>query len=393
MDTVAEREAAERTATMDRHVAFWKRQLSDRILVCFVRDARSGHSSMPTDGDRAVSDQAPAVCDDVAKMPADFERGQSCHLYGRQPGFDEVLDDTVRPAFPWPELQFGHGVMGAAFGGTMHIQSSDEQTYSYNDPVVTDWGQVSNLTFDENDPWVRKCIDCLRYFVHHQTTPFGVRVYFTTEGANFVVAMRGTTQAFYDLIDNPPELRDLYELGYTAGARFFEMRREVVKEHNEQVYGHEAFCDMAPIHGVPIMDTDAYSLCSATVFEGIGFEYKQKMLDRFSGGQIYIHALAYHILPVAGKLDNVTQLTLVTDPACVTPFERRAANRSETYDIPLEMDCELDPFADALAGRTLPGGVKYHVNVSDTSARADELTNLMDRVRSYRAGRLSAKPK
>jgi hypothetical protein len=35
--------------------------------------------------------------------------------------------------------------------------------------------------------------------------------------------MRGTTQAFLDIADGPPGVREIYQLGYEAGAAWFEM--------------------------------------------------------------------------------------------------------------------------------------------------------------------------
>jgi hypothetical protein len=375
-------------AAMDRTVAFWKRQMSDQILVRFAgagarRSNEPAHMVAP---DEAVAEGNPPRFADVPRLLRDYESSL-------KPGpslEDALYDDSPGVPVIMPEVEFGNGIMGAIFGAKLHIASSKVHTTTFNEPVVTDWDQVAGLRFDENNEWVQRVLSCLRYFVAHASKPFAIRQFLVYEGANFIVSMRGTTQAFFDLADRPPELRQLYELGFTAGIRFFEMKRQVIQEHNEKVLRHPAYAALAPLHAMPWLDTDAYALCSRRVFEEIGFEFKQKILDHFGGGEMYVHGLGRRIVPAAGRLNHLTQLSLYDDPKCDPYFNHRCEIRSQTYDIPLSIACTLKELVDGLAERTLPGGVAYGVHVP-SGVSSTELNHLMDRVRVYRAGKWSGR--
>jgi hypothetical protein len=95
---------------------------------------------------------------------------------------------------------------------------------------------------------------------------------------------------------------------------------------------------------------------------------------------------------VAGRLNHLTQLSLYDDPKCDPYFNHRCEVRSQTYDIPLSIACDLKELVQGLEERSLPGGVAYGVHVP-AGVPPVELNHLMDRVRAYRAGRLAARPK
>ena len=64
-------------------------------------------------------------------------------------------------------------------------------------------------------------------FIENASRNFIVMLFFIYEGADFLVSMRGSTQAFYDLIDNPKELKILYDIGRETGIEVFEIKREI----------------------------------------------------------------------------------------------------------------------------------------------------------------------
>jgi hypothetical protein len=205
--------------------------------------------------------------------------------------------------------------------------------------------------------------------------------------------MRGTTQAFLDIMDDPPGVRQIYQLGYEAGAAWFEMKRKVIQGHNERVLCHPRFAELAPIHSVPYLDMDADALCSPKTFEELVFEYKQKTLSRFHGGCFYIHALGSFIVPIAAHLEELTTLWLFDDPKCTPYFDRRAEMRAMSFDIPLEMLCSFPDFVKALEDRTLPGGVRYNVRMAGVRASITGINRIMEEVRAYRTTSLAGRPK
>ncbi len=381
---------SERThQAMDRNVAFWERRMSDQILASFDAEGDVTLSAvLMMDG--KVSEEYPALYDDVPRMLRDFEAGIT---HEELRGNDGIWDDDIRIPQAWPELQFGNGMPGALFGAKVITTSTGDHTYTFNEPVVTDWAQARGLRFDPANIWVKRIDEALRYFVACGAKEFAVRPFPVIEGTDFLVSMRGTTQAFLDVMDDPPGMRPLYQLGYETGAAWFESKRAIVKEHNERVFCHPRFSALAPIHSVPNLDMDADALCSPANFENLVLEYKQKMISHFHGGCFYIHALGSFIVPIAAHLRELTSLWLFDDPNCTPYFDRRAEMRAVTGDIPLDMYCTFNGFVEALEKRTLPGGAKYNVFMGGVKASVAEINAIMEKVRAYRTTALAGRPK
>ena len=69
---------------MDRHVAFYKRQLNEEIMVCFVGKIGSDeaeqpeeveYSSIGIDENQMLSEENPRIFENLPKMLKDFENG------------------------------------------------------------------------------------------------------------------------------------------------------------------------------------------------------------------------------------------------------------------------------------------------------------------------------
>jgi len=371
---------------MKRNTAFWKREMSEEILAEFGAEDEITLSPAQTTG--VISEKYPPLFDDVPKMLREFEKSIAAMQKSK---YYKIFDDKVKIPTAWPELQFGNGIAGAIFGGKLAVTSTKNHTYTFNEPVIKNWDEVYKLKFDKNNIWVKRILEALKYFVKNGTKDFLILPFFIYEGADFIVSMRGTTQAFYDLIDNPIELKALYDIGRETGIKFFEMKREIIKEHNERILNNKEYSDLAPLHCVPLLDMDAYALCSPDIFEKIGFENKQKILNHFKGGSFYIHALGRHILPIAAKLENLTQFWLFDDPKCPRYFEDRINLRKITNDIPLQMYCSLKEFANALNEKSLPGGIKYNIFTGGEKISTDETNLLLEKIKSYRTSKLAAK--
>ena len=373
---------------MERQISFWKREVPDRILAEFIFGSDATLAATKTGG--TVSKDCPPLYDNVPGMLEDFENLVDEYIESES---WKIADDGFKIPIAWPELQFGNGMAGAMFGGELEVTSTKDHTYTFNKPVIKDWSDIRNIKFDENNVWVRRILDALRYFVEHSSREFVIRPFFVYEGADFIVSIRGTTQAFYDLIDNPPELNVLYKIGRDAGIKFFEMKQKLISKYNENLLKNDKYSKMAPLHSIPMLDMDAYALCSPETFERIGFENKQAILNHFGGGSFYIHAMGRFIVPIAAHLENLTELWLFDDPKYPAYFDDRINWRKETFDIPLQIYCSLKQFTGALEEKSLPGGVKYNILTDKNEINIEEANDLMDKIKKYQTRDLAGKPK
>jgi len=394
-----ERRLNDRTKlAMDRNVSFWKREMGNKILASFIIKVNDHFV-----GSYVTSDVGPdgiAMGEKVKHVNIDFddfERLLKIYKEGiklfKFKNYDKILDDDIRIPIIYPEGEFGCGQMGAVFGGKIQPVNDGIHTYSFNEPVVEKWSDLEELEFNKNSEWAKRIMKCLKFFVSNGKGEYAIQLFNIYDGADFVISMRGSTQGFVDLIDNPPGLEKLYELGYKTGAKFFDMRKEVVKRYNESVLMHKEYSDLAPIHSVPILDMDAYALCSKEIFEKIGFKYKQKILNYTRGGRFYIHGQGYFIIPIAANLDNLTEVFLFDDPGFPKAFSSRLEFRKTMLDIPLCMFCKFEDFKKALEDKSLSGGTKYYIFVEDSTINTYDLNILMDKVRNYRTTKFAAKGK
>ncbi len=374
--------------SMARQIKFWNRFANEEILVEFGVEEDVTLSPTKTKG--TVSKKYPPLYENVPKMLEDFEAAIDPASFI---GTSGIMDDGVAIPIAWPELQFGNGMAGAMFGGKLNTISTKDHTYTFNEPVINEWSDAENLYFDRDNIWVRRILETLKFFVEKGRKPFVVRPFFIYEGADFIVSMRGTTRAFYDYADGPPGLMDLYDLGRNTGIEFFEMKVDIIKEHNEKIIGNNDYSNIAPIHAIPMLDMDAYALCPPEVFEKYGFENKQKILNHFGGASFYIHALGRHIIPIARELENLTELWLFDDPKCPRYFEDRIKWRKMTYDIPLQFYCTVKEFTAALEENTLPGGSKYNLMMDGVKLGPEEKEDIIKNSRAYRTDKLAGKPK
>ena len=366
-------------AAMERHISFWKKEMRNKILAEFGAEGDITLEPVKTEG--VVSGDYPPLFDDIPKMLEDFE---SYINISDTPEKWKIEDDVIQIPVAWPELQFGNGMGGAIFGAKLITTGTADHTYTFNEPVITDWPQVYDLEFDSNNEWVKRILSALEYFINNASMDFIVRPFFIYEGLDFIVSMRGTTQAFFDVADKPAELKVLYDIGRDAGIKFFEMKRDIIKDRNEKIIDHCSYSDMAPVHSVPMLDMDAYALCPPEFFEEYGFENKQKILDHFRGGSFYIHSLGRHIIPLASDLKNLTELWLFDDPKCPRYFDSRINWRKITGDIPLQIYCYFAEFVKALEEKTLPGGVKYNVFTSGEKISIEDKNNIFKKIKQYR---------
>ncbi|MBI3946914.1 MAG: hypothetical protein HY321_13405 [Armatimonadetes bacterium] len=373
-----------RTA-MDRKVAFWQRRMPGQILA--VVSARSSHAE-PSRWERYCREHdleterigtRPPLFEDPARLFEMCEARVSLPEESSQP---PVRTDTVRVPGCTPTVHFGEGIHGAFFGGKVRFSSSDVKTESVCDPVITDWAQLDGLRFDESHPWVQRVLGVLRYFVERGFGRLVLAPYCTIDGLNFALFMRGASNAFMDTYDSRPQLRRLFDLGFDTTIRYWDLQRAIIEESNEAAIGHPEFARLGPFHAKPGLSVDAYGLCRVEVFEEIGREHLQRLVDYYGGGFLHIHSRGHHLAPAVGKVRGITQIDCGEDPGWERAFPKIRYFRDATGDTPLMVRCTLEEFRRGLRDGSLPGGVTYYVQ--GACETADEANRLMDRVREYR---------
>ena len=372
---------------MDRRLRFWRREMPNEILVSVgVKWRKAG----PSAWERYVREHRletqctydrPPVFEDLRRLFELYEvrLGKPFDPDAEKP----VHDDAIPLPMFCPTVHFGEGIVGMFFGGEPIFASTDVKTESVCRPVVTDWAQLESLRFDEADPWLQRVLGCLRHFADHAAGRFAIQPYCTIDALNFVVVMRGDTQAFMDVVTDVPHVRRLMELGFETAVRYWNLQRAIVETNNKAAIQHDEYAAACPGHAGPGLSVDAYGLCHESVYRDVGLEYTQRLIDALGGGFLHVHSNAAHLMPVVGRLTGLTELNPSDDPYHERYFPMVRQIRECTGDTPLRVSCTLDELTAGLREGTLPGGVHYTVQGAADSA--DEANRLMHRVRAYRA--------
>ena len=371
---------------MDRRVRFWKREMPDEILANVgVKRPDAG----PSKWDRYIRQKGLETLCSYDRPPVFEDLEALFEQYEARLGepFDpdlakEAHDDGFGVPILCPTVHFGEGVVGTFFGGEPIFASTDIKTESVCRPVVKDWSQLDSLRFDESNPWLQRVLDCHRFFVERSKGRFAIQPYCTIDALNFVVVMRGDTQAFMDVVTDVPPVRRLMEIGLDTTVRYWNLQREIVEENNRTAIKHDQYGQLCPGHAGPGLSVDAYGLCHESVYESVGVEYTQRLIDTLGGGFLHVHSNGAHLLPVVGKLKGLTELNPSDDPRHERYFPRIRQVRECTGDVPIRVSCTLDELTAGLRDGMLPGGVHYTVQGALDSV--DEANWLMDKVRSYR---------
>ncbi|HUT75198.1 MAG TPA: hypothetical protein VM221_10255 [Armatimonadota bacterium] len=371
---------------MERCISLWHREMGDQILVGFSRpNFRTPISVL----EGQLSPDQPPLYDDIPRLLKSMED----HVDTSSHPWDEIDDDTSGIPIFMPDCEFGCGVMGAMFDAPVIQYSTPKHTITYNTAIVSGAEDVARLACNPDNAFIRQVLSGLRYFVAHARKPFAIILLHALEGGDFLVAMRGETQALLDLADGAPFVDDLFQLGLESASLLFELRRDIVIDYNVAVYGDREYAWLAPQHLQPTLDTDTDVMCSPQLFAAYGLRYKQEILNRFGGGSLYIHTRGMHLVPLAGQLQNLTQLRFCDDPNAPRAFDCRIEVRRQTFDLPLHFEgCQLAEFAAALDDRSLPGGSYYAVSVPDDTP-AKEVARMVEGARAYHADELAARPK
>ena len=344
-------------AVVERHRLLWACRMPDRIL-----------AMMDPEGAVLYS----AETDPANKAPNIAEMFTACEeIYRRR---KDLEDDSI----PVGRVSFGSNAFGAYLGA--EVVSGG--TGGFSKPLLTDWSALDKLRFNEENEWIQRQKEACRYYLEHARGKFPVCEMETIDALNLADVLRGTTQAFMDVYDHPDELARLMDFGADFNIRFIEMQRQILRE---SLYYEEGIFDMFWIWlpGRAVwLSVDAYASCAPQVFEQMGRQYIQRLIDHFGSGWLHIHSNGVYLLPQLVKLRNLVGIGIFEDPGPPRPFEQLAEIRAITGDIPLQIHCHRDELEKGMRDRTLPGGIIYWVQ----GVRSIEDGNrLMEKVRAYRA--------
>ncbi len=292
------------------------------------------------------------------------------------------VDDDTLPGVS-PNSQYGDYIFGALLGASIEFYGTDVHTWSWTEPIITDWAQLDELTYDPDGEWTRRCLANLRYGVERAGDRYPLGCLLAIEALNLCVMVRGATAAYLDVVDHPQQLHRLMAFGVDFIAQFTDLQRGVITEHNEAVFGDPEYSAVCTNHSGVSMSVDAYDLCHPDVYRQMGREYQADLIRRCGWASYHIHGDGRHLVAEVAGLPKVVRMSIQDDLHQILPraFELRAEFRRLTGDVPLYLECSRDELLEGIRSRSLPGGVMYIT----AAGSVDEANEMMKRVRDYEA--------
>lgn len=391
--------------TMNRLVTFWKRGMNNQILARFSVKNKYWNKYLKVNNLTSKVDSfqnEEEKCLNELNEYGDYVKERQCLCVDNMRRVLEMEDNKVKirkdlqdDSLPiaYPTAYFSEHIFGGILGGEMIFEGNDIYTWGHcKNFLIDDWGKFKDIKFDPNNFWIKKIEQCLKYVVANANYKWGVRSFIIINGLNLSLVLRGATKTYLDIYDNPEKLRELMEFGVGFNVKVFDIQRRIIKGYNEKTFIHHEFSKLVWAHDTPLLSVDAYIMCDPEIYENMGLEYDQRIIDFFGGAFMHTHGLGlYRLLPKIVKLKGLLQLELGDDMESgvrvskesggIRPFDILKRIKEEiTGDIPLLVYCHKDEFVQGLENKSLPGGVLYQVSGIDSPKEANIL---MKRVKDY----------
>ena len=287
-------------------------------------------------------------------------------------------DDSVPSAYP-TELDQG---LYAALVGAKDVRFLNDPSWgwvsSMTTPFVDDLRTVRSFRLDPDNRWFRLYEEQLRIFAKGAEGKFGISHFTLINGMNFLAEVRGATNAYMDLVDDPEEVQAVFDFAEKLNAwihgRFFEIvgltAGGTCSNLGQWLPGRSLGESVDPFH-----------LTSPETFEAWGRAPVEKIFARFDSGIVHLHSNGHHLLESVTSLKGLKLIVFGDEPFNPPVYLKLASLAARRGTMPIWLAIPCEAFAQALARHELPANVFYNVTGVPDLATGNEL---MREVKRYR---------
>lgn len=340
--------------------------------------------------ERRAGDRVFALMDVPSAALAEFRRGHpegfcaAPDLHERIAFWDAYLreraaveDDSIPSAYL---SELDQGIYGGLLGGDVRFLCDPETGWisSMVPPLINDWAEFDSLRFDENNEWFGRYLRQLEIFTEGAGDRFGLSHFILIDSLNFVFELFGATRTYLELLDHPERIRQAVDFAFDLNLKV----QTIFFDRTPRLAGG-TFSNMVEwIPGRVISESvDPFHMTSADYFETWGREPVERIISRFDGGVLHLHANGRHLLSAVRTVRGLKAVFLADDRGFPSAFESLPILKPIAGDLPLVLNAEFGAFQLALREHRLTGGVFYKVKgVPDVGSA----NRLMEEVRAYR---------
>ncbi len=364
------------TDVMDRWVRLVRREMPHEILLCTAVPPSPAFQAA-LDGRDQTWKNRDCLCNSDPEWVV-----RHCQLNAE--AINAVEDDTL--PIVCPHLHFGESVCSGLLGGKVRYIGTASHTCSGAEPLLPTWDGLDELRLDDDNPILKQVLKMLELAAANSRQEFFLTHFILMDALNLAVELRGTTQAYIDLIVCPDELRRLMEFGIELNEWFLRHQENVIRPHNQAVSGGHPITGRGPMWGAIFDSVDAYTLCHPQTYLDFGLEYQSRLLERIGGGMMHTHGTAvFDLLPHVAKLKGLMATQVGNDlhggeTFPMLPKLREA--RALAGEVPLvKLRLSAEEFERGIRARLLVGNAQYVVPCETP----DQARRYIEMARNYRA--------
>jgi len=274
--------------------------------------------------------------------------------------------------------EFDQGLYAGLIGGEIkYISFSyDGLISSMVKPFIKDLNSIYNLKLNPDHRLFKEYVDKLRFFAVKAKGNFGISHFILIDSLNFLFELRGATQSYIDVIENPELVRVAIDFAYRLNIWV----QDTFFQEISLVNGGTFSTHVQWMEGKVVSESvDPFHLTSVDFFEEWGKEPVERIFSHFDGGVVHLHSNGRHLLERVSQLKGIKAIRLVDEPGNPSTISQLPTLHPKRSTVPLVVSVPHPTFVSLLNEHKLIGNIFYMVEDVPDSYTANVL---MERVRS-----------
>jgi len=291
--------------------------------------------------------------------------------------FADLEDDSIPCAYL---TEFDEGLYGGMVGGEVRFVCFPQTGWisSMTVPFLKDLNDAKDLAVDRHNDWYRLYLEQLKIFKHNSAGKFAISHMILIDGMNFLYELRGATNSYYDLLDEPLLTKSVFEFSIELNCFVQDAFFNIIGLYD----GGTCSTLGQWLPGRIVSESvDPFGVTSKEMFEDHGIWVMEKVFAHYDGGLVHVHSNAMHLLESLASVEKIKCLYLTDDDTSnYTLYKSLYELDLKRKNVPIVITVPYEAFADMLRKRELPAKVLYNiVGVPNVS----EANKMMKAVKSY----------
>lgn len=292
--------------------------------------------------------------------------------------YEHLEDDSIPHAY---FSEFDEGLYAGLVGAEVAFLNNKESGWisSMAIPFVENLEDALSFSLTALDEtWNQRFISQLKVFASYFEGKMGVSHFIVIDALNFLFELRGATNTYYDVMENPEVANHVMDFAtqlclYVQNAYF----DTVGLYRGGTVSNLMGWCT-----GKIISESlDPYHLGSSDWFLTYGKAHVNKIVSHYDGMVIHLHTNGYHLLKEVVKLDKLKAVYFLDDDYNRMAFDRLDEILPYREDVPIILTLPYERFIQAFEENTLPTNAL--INVMNVPS-IEEANAWMAKVKTYR---------